>query len=63
MVKFLQIKYALLHLYGSEEKYELIDLSPVHLLRKENLCRQVLAVADLVVPGMCPLSLALICRN
>jgi len=49
---FINIKYALLHLYGSEEKYELIDLSPVHLLRKENLCRQVLAVADLVVPGI-----------
>jgi len=49
---FLNIKYALLHLYGGEEGYELADLPPVHLLRKETLCRQVLAVADLLVPGI-----------
>lgn len=48
----LNIKYALLHLYGSEEGYELASLSPIHLLRKEALCRQVLAVADSVVPGI-----------
>ncbi|KAF2365894.1 Zinc finger MYND-type [Trinorchestia longiramus] len=48
----LNIKYVLLHLYGSEEGYELESLSPMHLLRKEALCRQVLAVADSLVPGI-----------
>uniref|UniRef100_A0A6A7FNU5 Protein msta-like n=2 Tax=Hirondellea gigas TaxID=1518452 RepID=A0A6A7FNU5_9CRUS len=48
----LNIKYVLLHLYGSEAGYELADLSPIHLLRKEGLCRQVLSVADAIVPGI-----------
>ncbi|KAA0203419.1 hypothetical protein HAZT_HAZT011229 [Hyalella azteca] len=47
----LNIKYALIHLYGSEEGYELASLAPMQLLRKEALCRQVLAVADCLVPG------------
>jgi len=48
----INIKYALLHLYGSEEGYELRDLQPLHLVRKEALCRELLAVADVVVPGI-----------
>ncbi|KAK8749838.1 hypothetical protein OTU49_015582 [Cherax quadricarinatus] len=49
---FINIKYALLHLYGSEDGYELDDLSPIHLARKEELCRQVLKIADVLVPGI-----------
>lgn len=49
---FLNIKYALLHLYGSEEGYELDSLSPIDLTRKEELCRQVLKVADILLPGI-----------
>ncbi|KAK7084159.1 hypothetical protein SK128_004824 [Halocaridina rubra] len=46
------IKYALLHLYGSEEGYELENLNPIQLARKEELCQQVLKVADILVPGI-----------
>ncbi|XP_069163542.1 uncharacterized protein [Procambarus clarkii] len=49
---FINVKYALLHLYGSEEGYELDDLTPIHLARKEELCRNVLKVADILVPGI-----------
>jgi len=49
---FLNIKYALLHLYGSEPGYELVNLSPIHIVKKETLCRQVLAAADILVPGV-----------
>lgn len=46
------IKYALLHLYGVEEGYELETLTPIQLTRKEELCQQVLKVADVLVPGI-----------
>ncbi|XP_066950946.1 uncharacterized protein [Macrobrachium rosenbergii] len=48
----LNIKYVLLNLYGSEEGYELENLTPIQLARKEELCQQVLNVADLLLPGI-----------
>ncbi|KAG0724321.1 SET domain-containing protein SmydA-8, isoform A [Chionoecetes opilio] len=49
---FLNIKYVLLHLYGSEEGYELEELTPIHLTRKEELCQEVMKVADVIQPGI-----------
>ncbi|KAB7494068.1 Protein msta, isoform A [Armadillidium nasatum] len=46
----LNIKYALVHLYGSEKGYTLHDMSPVELLRKESIARQILKVADIICP-------------
>lgn len=48
----LNIKYALLHLYGSEEGYELEEMSPIHLSRKEEICQEVMKVADVLLPGI-----------
>ena len=48
-----QIKYVLLHLYGSEEGYELEEMTPIHLARKEELCQEVMKVADIIQPGKC----------
>ncbi|XP_045131510.1 uncharacterized protein LOC123516301 [Portunus trituberculatus] len=49
---FLNIKYVLLHLYGSEEGYELEEMTPINLARKEELCQDVLKVADIIQPGI-----------
>ncbi|MCL4144495.1 UNVERIFIED_CONTAM: hypothetical protein GTU68_042503 [Idotea baltica] len=52
---FLNIKYVLVHLYGNEDGSSLDEMSPLQLLRKENLARQLLKVADVIVPGICRL--------
>ncbi|CAL4066087.1 unnamed protein product [Meganyctiphanes norvegica] len=49
---FMNIKYALLHLYGTEEGHQMDDLNLAQLTRKEELCRQVLKVADVISPGI-----------
>ena len=43
--------YVLVHLYGTEEGYSLQEMTPMLLLRKENLARQIIKVADVIVPG------------
>ncbi|KAK3849746.1 hypothetical protein Pcinc_042339, partial [Petrolisthes cinctipes] len=47
---FINIKYVLVHLYGSEEGYDIEELTPIQLMKKEELCSQVLRVADIIQP-------------
>ena len=42
----LDLKYPLVHLYNTSE-----PLPPAQLDRKEQLCREIIAVADVLIPG------------
>ena len=49
---FTSARHSLSQLYGLDERYLLGTLSPELLLRKTAICQSLLAVADVVEPGI-----------